>query len=122
LHPTLGNRIGIGVILTDAELEADGRLEGYSPCDGCSVCVDGCPGGAYGPQKTYHGHWSEERCLSSGGSGIACVKCWEPCPSCRVGEERLVVMASRNKPSIERLRDAISAVADALPYFEDVQR
>jgi epoxyqueuosine reductase QueG len=120
LHPTLGNRIVIGVILTDAELEADGRLEGYNPCRGCSICVDGCPEDAYGPDKTYHGHWSQERCLRSRKSGIACANCWELCPSCRIDEERLVVMASRNKPFIERLRDAVSAVADALPYFEEV--
>ena len=71
-HPELGNRLTIGVILTEAVLEPDGQLLDYEPCSRCRVCVAGCPGEAYGPDGDYHTGWSEERCLSSRATGIAC--------------------------------------------------
>lgn len=119
LHPTLGNRIGIGVILTNAVLPADQRLEDFNPCAWCSICVDRCPGDAYGSEKKYHNNWSRNKCLSSGAEGVACVECWQPCPACRIDEESLFTMASRYKHSIERIRDAAANISDRLSYFPE---
>jgi hypothetical protein len=121
LHPALGNRLAIGVILTDAVLDPDSRLEGYEPCEHCRRCIAGCPGETYGTAGDYHTGWSSERCLSSQLTGIACVKCWEACPACRVDEDALFVMTSRHKPAIERVQSMAGQLANGMPYFGEAQ-
>jgi epoxyqueuosine reductase QueG len=121
LHPMLGNRLVIGVILTDAVLDPDSRLEGYEPCEQCRRCIAGCPGGAYGPLGDYHTGWSRERCLSSQPTGIACVECWEACPACRVDEDALFVMTSRYKRGIERVRSMAAQLANGMGCSREVQ-
>ena len=86
-HPEHGNRIAIGVILAEAVLERDGRLLGCEPCRQCRVGAAGCPRAAHGADGDYHTGWSEERCLSSRATGIACV------------------------------RDMAAGLADGMPYF-----
>lgn len=42
INPEYGNRLGIGAVLTDLELEPD-ALHPDLCIDGCSRCMDGCP-------------------------------------------------------------------------------
>jgi epoxyqueuosine reductase QueG len=41
--PDYGPRANLGVVLTDALMMSDGRMEGFDPCKDCSVCIGACP-------------------------------------------------------------------------------
>lgn len=45
LPPQYGARVRFGIIITEAELEPDQKLE-KSICNKCGKCVNGCPAGA----------------------------------------------------------------------------
>jgi len=85
LHPTLGNRMSIGVIMTDAGLEADSRLEGFEPCLDCRRCIKMCPAKAFDPNKHYPESWSEEACKTKrakiAAQGLYCHNCFSVCPA-----------------------------------------
>jgi epoxyqueuosine reductase len=113
LHPELGNRMKLGVVLTDAPLEPDQRLEGFDPCDGCSLCVDNCPTQAYGPGGEYHGVWSAERCLrlrkEDSERHYACNLCWNICPAGRYADDDLFDLYVR-RPALGPLKKAVSVI------------
>ena len=114
LHPNLGNRMKLGVVLTDAPLEPDTRLDGFDPCTGCDLCVTRCPAQAYGPNGVYHGTWSQDKCLLTRAdiqkqSGYACNLCWEICPAGKFMDDELFDMYV-NKRSVGQLRQAVSTI------------
>jgi len=43
ITPEYGPRANLGVILTNAVLEPDERIEGFNPCESCSICMKVCP-------------------------------------------------------------------------------
>lgn len=85
LNPTLGNKLGLGVILTDAELAPDEKCEGYYPCETCNACRKACPGQAYGDALEYHGNWTMQKCLEARekvqDEGFFCHNCFAVCPA-----------------------------------------
>jgi epoxyqueuosine reductase QueG len=107
LHPQLGNRSAIGVLLTDAKLETDGRLAGFEPCRDCDACVRACPAGAYGRGGSYHGVWSRERRETTRqelrAQGYAqCTLCWSICPLGDHGHDELFLIdVRRSEPLTE---------------------
>jgi len=115
LHPELGNRMKLGVILTDAPLEADKRLEGYDPCKGCNLCVIHCPAKAYGSNGEYHGVWSLEKCWNKGEELRAktgldiCNLCWRICPACKFSDDQLFELYI-GKYALRQLKRAVTAM------------
>ena len=107
LHPELGNRIGLGVLLTDAELPADDKLVDFRPCIGCNLCVESCPAGAFSPSGEYHHQWSEERCKSTRTAlkdkGAYCNLCWEICPYGTIPDDDLFFMNIQMKKYVREL-------------------
>jgi epoxyqueuosine reductase QueG len=99
IHPKLGNRMSIGVILIDALLEPDPRLTNFNPCEGCNVCIRVCPGNAFDPQKTYPDSWSKEKCLSgkekTAAKGLKCDACFSCCRAGELLDEDLVLFEER---------------------------
>jgi epoxyqueuosine reductase QueG len=93
LHPEQGNRMSIGTILTDAELEADARLGDFEPCAGCDLCVRKCPARAYDPKKSYPQSWSKEKCMGKrvelASRGLYCHNCFALCPAGRLSDQEL---------------------------------
>ena len=93
LHRELGNRMSIGTIMTDAEIEPDERLEDFEPCAGCDLCVRECPAGAYDPEKKYPESFSRERCMAKraeiGAEGLYCHNCFAVCPAGRLKDGEL---------------------------------
>ena len=94
LHPELGNRIALGTILTDAELEPDEKRE-LRFCENCQVCHNVCPAGAFGPEDQYHGNWDRQVCTAKrkeiDDSGEYCHNCFAACPSCGLADDFLFV-------------------------------
>ena len=110
LHPELGNRIVIGVLLTDAVLEPDEKLDDFNPCANCEACIKACPAGAYGEDGFYHGVWSREKCeskrkaLEEMGYSI-CNLCWDVCPVGKSNHHDLFVMGVRQRKPLTKLAD-----------------
>ncbi len=96
LHPVLGNRLRLGVILTDAVLEPDGRLEGFDPCAGCDECIRACPAKAFDPAQPYPHSFSPAKCTSKraeiASRELYCHNCYAVCPAGKIGDEALVVI------------------------------
>jgi epoxyqueuosine reductase QueG len=94
LHPVLGSRMSLGAIMTDAVLEPDGRLQGFSPCEGCSLCAGACPAGAIDPGGSYPDSWDGERCMGKRSrvedAGYYCNNCFAVCPAGTIPEGRLL--------------------------------
>lgn len=127
LHPHLGNRIVIGVLLTDASLEPDAKLSDFSPCVRCDACTRACPAEAYGSDGSYHGVWSEEKCVSKRqdlvGLGYAyCDLCWKVCPAGEYDDDDLFVMGMRHPSPLAQLATWVISVQprtlrDVVPTF-----
>jgi epoxyqueuosine reductase len=43
ITPQYGPRANLGVVLTNAVLEPDGRMRDFNPCQNCNICVNTCP-------------------------------------------------------------------------------
>ena len=110
LHPELGNRIAPGVLLTDAVIEPDGRLEGYTPCEKCGACIKACPGKALDPDKPYPESWTKENChkfrysIHKSGS-LYCHECLRVCPAARIPDAELAFMRRCYSYGEKRRRD-----------------
>jgi epoxyqueuosine reductase QueG len=94
LHPELGNRMSIGIILTDAVLEPDPRPADFEPCRGCDLCLRMCPARAFDPTKSYPHSWSREKCASKtaeiAAKGLKCNNCFVVCPAGKLKDEDLL--------------------------------
>jgi len=91
ITPEYGPRVNIGVVLTDAKLESDGKLANFDPCEKCRICVELCP-----PKAIQEGALSptchdRDRCVNFvlrlrekvGDNQFYCGYCYNFCP---VGE------------------------------------
>jgi len=100
LHPELGNRMSIGTILTDAELEPDARLKDFEPCTGCDLCMKKCPARAYDPEKPYPESWSRTKCTAKrtelATRGLYCHNCFAVCPAGKLNDSQLFRMRKAN--------------------------
>lgn len=98
LHPVLGNRMSLGVILTDAPMAPDPKLEGYVPCDDCDRCIQMCPAKAFDPDKQYPEGWSRETCTRKraeiAATGYYCHNCFAVCPAGQVRDAELLRIRS----------------------------
>ena len=120
LHPELGNRIAPGVLLTDALVEPDGRLEGYAPCDNCNACVRACPGQALDPTKSYPESWEQKKCIGArvqlAKDNVYCHECLRVCPAAKIRDEELAFL--RRVSSVGELRKTRNG--DNAPLVKDV--
>jgi ferredoxin len=94
IHPILGNRMRIGVVMTDALLQPDGRLEGFEPCMNCDLCIQMCPARAFDPDKAYPASWSRNKCTAKrrelGLRGLYCHNYLAVCPAGTIRDEDLL--------------------------------
>ena len=94
LHPELGNRMSIGTIATDAEMEPDGRLKDFEPCTDCDLCIKNCPAQAYASDKPYPDSWSRSKCVTKraeiADKGMYCHNCFAVCPAGRLDDTTLL--------------------------------
>jgi epoxyqueuosine reductase len=96
LHPELGNRFVPGVFLTNAIFPADGRIQGFEPCENCYACAVACPAQAYETGAMYPANWSFETCFarrtSLASDGLYCHECFRVCSAGSIKDEDLIVM------------------------------
>jgi epoxyqueuosine reductase QueG len=96
LHPVLGNRHRLGVILTDAALEPDGRLEGFEPCADCDLCIRACPAKAFDPAQRYPHSFSRQKCTARraeiASKELYCHNCYAVCPAGKIGDGELMAI------------------------------
>ncbi len=94
IHPVLGNRMCLGVIMTDAEIEPDSSLDGFDPCGDCSLCISSCPAKAFTPGKRYPESWSREACTKKRAAmearGFYCHSCFAVCPAGTIPDDDLL--------------------------------
>ncbi len=81
LHPTFGNLLTIGVILTDLELESDALCENIC-IEGCNQCIASCP-----VQAIEEGRVNQKLCrpnaygkTARGFGTVECHQCRNVCP------------------------------------------
>lgn len=105
LHPVLGNRMSLGVILTDAIIEPDPKLAGFEPCASCDLCIQNCPTGAYDPDIQYPEGWSYDTCTGKreeiSATGCYCHNCFAVCPAGKLSDGDLL-----------RIRNAVSILPE----------
>jgi len=94
IHPVLGSRIRLGAIMTNAELEPDGRLEGFNPCEDCDLCIKACPAKAFDPTKQYPYSYDRAKCMAKRAEiakkGFYCHNCYAVCPAGQLKDEELL--------------------------------
>ncbi len=94
LNPVLGNRMSLGVIMTDASIEADDRLADFHPCEDCDKCIQACPAKAFDKDKEYPESWSRETCVAKRNEIAAkemfCHNCFAACPAGAINDEELL--------------------------------
>ena len=94
LNPVLGNRMSIGVIMTNAVLEADSRLKDYHPCVDCDKCIKACPAKAFERDKEYPESWFREACVAKrdeiAKKGLYCHNCFAVCPAGEIKDNALL--------------------------------
>lgn len=100
--PEYGPRVNIGVVVTDAVLEPDRKLD-FNPCQNCEVCVKVCPVNAIKERVDPPTSHNREACLSfiqglrdkTGDKTFLCGYCYEKCPVGRTRRRGYVI--SRQK-------------------------
>lgn len=104
LNPTLGNRLALVVILTDAELTPDKKCEDFNPCENCNSCRKACPGQAFEDGLVYHNHWNMQKCLEARDKvqddGFFCHNCFAVCPAGKM-KDREIFRLERVKSYID---------------------
>jgi len=94
LNPVLGNRMCLGAVLTDADMEPDLELNGFEPCTDCFLCINNCPAGAYNPEVRYPDGWSYETCTAKrseiSAGGLYCHNCFAVCPAGKIADTDLL--------------------------------
>ncbi len=96
LHPVLGNRFRIGILMTGAVMEPDQPLFDYHPCEGCDICIQACPAKAFDPQKSYPHSYDRAACAARRAriaeAGSYCHNCFAPCSAGTISDDRLMSM------------------------------
>jgi len=93
ITPEYGPRVNIGVVVTDAVLEPDEKLD-FNPCKACKVCVRVCPVEAVREGLDPPVSHNREECVNfiqglrdeSGDPKFFCGYCYDKCPVGRTGK------------------------------------
>lgn len=95
INPVLGNRMTLGLVMIDSELEPDPPLENFYPCKNCNLCIELCPAEAYDQAKVYPDSWSRETCIQKRReieeAGSYCHNCFAVCPAGTIPDSDLIL-------------------------------
>jgi len=130
IHPELGSKMVLGVLLTDAEFEPDPKLENFNPCADCkSLCVRVCPAHAYGKGMNgpYHGVWDVRRCMPMREKlekecYVLCSLCWDICPAGKYSHKELGVMGIGDIGVFQRVENWLEEIRKRSPALRDMAK
>jgi epoxyqueuosine reductase QueG len=121
ITPEHGPRVNIGVVVTDAVLEPDKRLD-FTPCQACSVCVKVCPVKATREDLDPPISHNREKCVDfvhklrekTGDEKFFCGYCYDNCPVGKTGKRGFLIseyarLANLRQSKRERLIACASA-------------
>jgi len=96
ITPEYGPRINLGVVLTDAKLEPDGRMTGFNPCTSCTVCVEICPVTAIREDLPPPSGFKRDRCVKffdwiRKEEVKSCGYCYDQCPAGKLVKKTIEV-------------------------------
>jgi len=110
ITPEYGPRVNIGVVVTDAVLEPDEKLD-FNPCQACKVCAKVCPVKAVGEGLDPPISHNRDECVNfvqglrdeTGEKKFFCGYCYDRCPVGRTRKRGFLVSRYRRlvnlKPS-----------------------
>jgi len=109
ITPEYGPRVNIGVVVTDAVLEPDKKLE-FNPCRACEICFKACPVGAIRRDLAPPISHKRGLCLSfldrlreeTGDKNFLCGHCYENCPVGRTRKKGYLISQYRRLTNLER--------------------
>jgi epoxyqueuosine reductase QueG len=109
ITPEYGPRVNIGVVVTDAVLEPNEKLE-FNPCQGCKVCVKFCPVKAVKEDLEPPISHEREKCVNfvqrlrdaTGDQKFFCGYCFDKCPVGRVKKRGFLISRYRRLENLER--------------------
>jgi len=120
ITPEYGPRVNIGVVVTDAVLEPNKKLD-FNPCQACTVCVKVCPVKAVRENLDPPTCHNREECVSfvqglrdeTGEEKFFCGYCYDKCPVGRTGKRGFLVSRYRRLANLslserERLIQKVS--------------
>jgi len=118
--PEFGPRVNLGVVVTDAVLEPDEKLD-FDPCEACRVCVDVCPVKAIREGLKPPISHNREQCVSfiqglrdeTGDERFFCGYCYDNCPVGRTRKKGFLIsrykkLANLGRSERERLIQKVS--------------
>jgi epoxyqueuosine reductase QueG len=107
--PEYGPRVNIGVVVTDAVLEPDKKLD-FNPCQACEVCVKVCPVKAVREGLDPPISHDREECVSfvqglrdeTGEKKFFCGYCFDKCPVGRTKKRSFLISRYRRLADLRR--------------------
>jgi len=109
ITPEYGPRINIGVVVTDAVLEPDDKLD-FNPCQACKVCAKVCPIKAVGKGLDPPISHNREECVNfiqrlrdeTGDEKFFCGYCYDKCPVGRTRKKGFLISQYRKLANLRR--------------------
>jgi len=123
ITPEYGPRVNIGVVVTDAVLEPDKKLD-FNPCQACKVCVQVCPIKAARESLDPPISHNREECIGfiqrlrdeTGDKKFFCGYCFDKCPVGRTRKKGFLISRYR------RLADLMQSERERLIQKASVRR
>jgi len=109
ITPEYGPRVNIGVVVTDAVLEPDKKLD-FNPCQGCEVCIKVCPVKAIREDLDSPTSHNRDECLGfiqglrdiTGDERFFCGYCYDKCPVGRTRKKGFVISRYRKLANLKQ--------------------
>jgi len=109
ITPEYGPRVNIGVVVTDAVLEPDEKLD-FNPCQSCKVCVKVCPVKAAREGLDPPVSHNREECVNfiqrlrdeTGDQRFLCGYCYDLCPVGRTRKRGYLISRHRRLVNLRR--------------------
>jgi len=109
ITPEYGPRVNIGVVVTDAVLEPDEKLD-FNPCQACEVCAKVCPVKAVGENLDPPISHNREVCVNfiqglrdeTGDQKFFCGYCFDNCPVGRTRKRGFLISRYRKLVNLKR--------------------